>query len=163
MEENQRGVKKKQDFPKLLERVLKFISFRPRSQKEILDYLKKKIPQKPDLQEKIFQEVKDLGLVDDEAFARWWVEQRMTFRPKGKKALFYELKQKGVESSLIEEILAKEIDETTLAYQAGQKKWNSLKNLPPEVGREKLVGFLSRRGFSWGAIQTALDEILKKR
>ena len=153
----------KKTFPKLLERVLKFISIRPRSQKEILDYLKKKIPQNQDLQNKVFKEVENLGLVDDMAFTYWWLEQRNAFRPKGKRALFYELKQKGIDNFIIEEVLAKGLDEINLARQSAQKKWSSFKNLPLEVGRQKLAGFLSRRGFNWEVIKKTLDEITKKR
>jgi SOS response regulatory protein OraA/RecX len=43
-----------------------------------------------------------------------------------------------------------------------QKKWLSLKNLPPKVGQQKLVGFLSRRGFSWQTVKKVVDEIDKK-
>lgn len=158
---------KKLDFPKLLERVLKFISLRPRSRKEILDYLKKKIPkladQNQDLQDKVFKEIENLGLIDDTAFTYWWLEQRNTFRPKGKRALFYELKQKGIDNFIIEEVLAKGLDEMNLARQSGGKKWATLKNLPLEVSRQKLVGFLSRRGFSWEIIKKVLDEITEKR
>ena len=151
------------DFSKLLERVLKFISIRPRSQKEIIDYLQKKVPQKKDLQEKILKEIENLGLVDDQAFACWWVEQRNTFRPKGKKALFYELRQKGVDNLIIEEILAKGLDELSLAYQLSQKRWPSFQKLPPQIAREKLAGFLLRRGFNWEIISKTLDKITKKQ
>jgi len=156
-------VTKKLDFPKLLERVLKFLSIRPRSRQEIINYLKKKIPQDEILREKVLKKVESLDLIDDRDFAYWWVEQRMTFRPKGKKALFFELKQKGLEKNLIEEILNEKIDELTLAKPLAEKKWLSLKKLPLAIGQQKLVDFLSRRGFSWEIIRKVLDEILKKK
>ena len=156
-------MKKTLDFPKLLERVLKFISIRPRSRQEILNYLRKKVPQDEALREKVFKEAESLDLVDDRDFAVWWVEQRMTFRPKGKKALFFELRQKGLEKNLIEEILNEKIDELALAKPLAEKKWASLKKLPLALGQQKLVGFLSRRGFSWEVIKKVLDEILKKK
>lgn len=154
---------KKLDFPKLLERVLKFLSIRPRSRQEILNYLRKKIPQDEVLREKVLKEAESLDLIDDRDFAVWWVEQRMTFRPKGKRALFFELKQKGLEKNLIEEVLNEKIDELSLAKPLAEKKWLSLKKLPPMVGQQKLVGFLSRRGFSWEVIKKVLDRVGKKK
>ncbi len=154
---------KKLDFPKLLERVLKFLSIRPRSRQEIINYLKKKIPQDEVLREKVLKKAESLDLIDDRDFALWWVEQRMTFRPKGKKALFFELRQKGLEKDLIEEILNEKINELVLIKPLVQKKWLSLKKLPKEAARQKLVGFLSRRGFSWETIRKVLDEINKKQ
>ncbi len=154
---------KKLDFPKLLERVLKFLSIRPRSRQEILNYLRKKIPQDEALREKVLKKAESLDLIDDRDFAVWWVEQRMTFRPKGKRALFFELKQKGLEKNLIEEVLNEKIDELALIRPLAEKKWLSLKKLPSMVGQQKLVGFLSRRGFSWEVIKKVLDEICKKK
>lgn len=151
------------DFPKLLERVLKFLSIRPRSRQEILNYLRKKAPQDETLREKVLKKAESLDLVDDRDFAVWWVEQRMTFRPKGKRALFFELKQKGLEKNLIEEVLNEKIDELALIRPLAEKKWLSLKKLPFMVGQQKLVGFLSRRGFSWEVTKKVLDEIVKKK
>lgn len=102
----------------------------------------------------------NLGLVDDEAFVDWWLEQRATFRPKGKRALKMELRFKGIDRDLIERSLAEKVDEEVLAKKAFLKKIPSLKNLPSEVQKEKLIGFLSRRGFSWEVIRKTLDEIL---
>jgi len=163
LEKNQKRVTKKLDFPKLLERVLKFLSIRPRSRQEIINYLKKKTPQDEALREKVLKKAESLDLIDDRDFAVWWVEQRMTFRPKGKKALFFELRQKGLEKALIEEILNEKINELVLAIPLAQKKWLSLKKLPKEAAQQKLVGFLSRRGFSWEVIKKVLDEIFKKK
>lgn len=154
---------KKLDFPKLLERVLKFLSIRPRSRQEIINYLKKKIPQDEILREKVLKETETLDLIDDRDFACWWIEQRITFRPKGKKALFFELRQKGLGKDLIEEILNEKIDEMVLIKPLAWKRWLSLKRLPKEVAQQKLIGFLSRRGFSWETIKKVLDEINKKQ
>lgn len=104
----------------------------------------------------------NLGLVDDEAFVDWWLEQRATFRPKGKIALRMELRFKGIERDLIECSLAEKVDEEVLAKKSALKKMSSLKALPPEVQKEKLIGFLSRRGFSWEIIRKTLDEIRQK-
>ena len=104
----------------------------------------------------------NLGLVDDEAFVDWWLEQRAAFRPKGKMALKMELRFKGIERDLIERSLAEKVDEEALAKKSALKKMSSLKRFSPEAKEEKLIGFVSRRGFSWGVIRKTLDEILQK-
>lgn len=71
-----------------------------------------------------------------------------------------ELRFKGIDRDLIERSLAEKVDEEALAKKSFLKKISSLKGLPPEVQKEKLVGFLSRRGFSWEVIRKTLDEIL---
>ena len=162
MEENQKGIKIIQNFAKLLQKTIKFISIRPRSQKEILSYLQKKSPKNQEKQKLVLRELSSLGLVDDEAFVDWWLEQRATFRPKGKRALKMELRFKGIERDLIERSLAEKVDEEVLAKKAVLKKMFSLEGSPPEAQKEKLIGFLSRRGFSWEIIRKTLDEIRQK-
>ncbi|PIS14231.1 hypothetical protein COT65_00025 [Candidatus Shapirobacteria bacterium CG09_land_8_20_14_0_10_47_13] len=147
----------KNDFQKLYDRVLRFISVRPRSRKEISDYLnRKKTPEK--LVEKIIGRLAEGGLIDDEAFARWWVEQRVTFRPKGKRALLAELGQKGVDREISEKIIGEEIDEERLAGIAAEKKLRVLKNLPAQELRQKMTNFLLTRGFSWETVKKIVDE-----
>lgn len=150
MEKNEKGVNR------LLERTLKFIAIRPRSEKEIRAYLKRKRKKSsPELIEKIIQKLKILEQVDDLKFAQWWIEQRTTFRPKGKIGLQMELRQKGVERDLIEKTVSG-IDELSLAKKALKKKSHLL-------DKQKLINFLSYRGFSWTTIKQALEEIGKKR
>ena len=147
----------KNEFQKFYDRVVRFIAVRPRSQKEITDYLKrKKTPEK--LVEKIVGRLAEGGLIDDEAFARWWIEQRVTFRPKGKRALLAELGQKGIDREISERIIGEEIDEMALAQKAAEKKLRVLKNLPAPELRQKMTNFLLTRGFSWETVKKIVDE-----
>lgn len=146
----------KNDFQKLYDRVLRFISVRPRSKREITDYLsRKKTPEK--LVEKIVDRLAAGGLIDDAAFARWWVEQRVTFRPKGKRALLAELSQKGVNREISEKVINQEINEEELARRAAEKKLRSLASLPSQERRQKMTNFLLARGFSWETIKKIID------
>lgn len=146
MEKSQSGKRKKVT---LLDKVYRFLAVRPRSEKEITDYLKRK-KASPEAAEKIFSLLKQQNLIDDSAFAEWWIDQRSTFRPKGKIALKAELKQKGVSQAIIESALEK-INELSLAKKAIAKK----KFFTPQ----KLVNFLSYRGFSWQTIKKVLGSI----
>jgi regulatory protein len=144
-------------FEKVFPKVVKFISLRPRSQKEILNYLAKKSSNQK-IKDKVLQELTNLGLIDDQAFVHWWVDQRNTFRPKGKRALMMELRQKGIDRDLSETIINQEVDEKKLAKALILKKRKFWEKLPLEKQKEKMAGFLARRGFSWPTIEALLDE-----
>jgi regulatory protein len=99
----------KNEFQKLLDRTLRLISRRPRSEKEIRDYLKKKKTSSK-ITEAVVKKLKQLRQINDQEFASWWVEQRTTFRPRGKFGLMMELRQKGIKQETIEKATGK-IDE----------------------------------------------------
>lgn len=144
-------------FSALLDKTLRLISARPRSEKEILDYLqRKKIDQ--NLVTEIIQKLKSLRMLDDSAFAEWWIEQRATFRPKGKIALKVELKQKGIGKEIIDELIGNRVDEFALAKQAAQKKIKLYRKLSPQEFRQKMTSFLAQRGFTWETIKKVLEE-----
>lgn len=149
---------------KILDRVFRFLSFRPRSKKEVRDYLlKKKID--PQEAEDITQELVKKNYLNDEEFARWWVEQRAILQPKGWRALKMELRQKGVEEEIIEGIMNYEsgTKEKELAQKVVEKKSRSMGKLPPQVLKEKLLAALLRRGFDWEVAKGVIDETLKKK
>lgn len=146
---------------KLLDKVYRFISLRPRSEKEIRDYLHGKHATDQDF-EKIIQQLIKQKLLDDSAFVNWWLEQRATFRPKGKRALKAELKQKGISDELIEDALSEGVDELAQAQKAIQKKLKIYSRLPYLERKAKLSAYLARNGFSWEIIKQVLDSELEK-
>ncbi|HUS52033.1 MAG TPA: RecX family transcriptional regulator [Candidatus Bathyarchaeia archaeon] len=149
------------EYRKFLDRVYRLLSFRPRSEKEIGDYLaRRKSP--AEVAEKIGTQLKRSGYLDDWKFAHWWVDQRSTFRPRGKIALRAELRQKGVAKEIIEKAVEK-LDELSLAKKAAKKKLKAYKKLDLQAFREKMIAFLNRRGFSWSTIKPIIDELLEKR
>lgn len=157
---------KENEFAKAYERVLKFFSYRPRSEKELKDWFtKKQIGE--ELQKLLIQKLKDLGYLNDEEFARWWIEQRVTFKPAGKRLLNMELRQKGISSEIINQQLnnlaIKQFSEVELARRMVDKKLKSLKHLSGLELKQKLVAALGRRGFSWETIKEVVDGVLKKR
>lgn len=162
-EEKLEEFKKQSGIEKVYARVLRFAALRPRSEKEIKFWFRRKGINAQDALV-VFNRLKRLKLADDEAFAKWWVLQRSQFRPKGKIGLTAELKQKGVDREIIEKTLgSQEISEKELAREAAVKKLARLSRLPVEKKREKLLSFLGRRGFSWETAKAAVDEILKKK
>jgi len=154
---------KEDEFIKFYDRALNFLSYRPRSEKELQDWFKKKkIGNKT--QKLIEKKLRRFNYLDDREFTRWWIEQRMTFRPFGKRRLALELRQKGINQEMIEEELGKLEDDKLieLAEELVKKRMKTLKNLPYFEAREKLLAFLSRRGFRWEIIKTVVAKTLKK-
>lgn len=155
----QKNKLQKDEFQKILDKTYRFLAIRPRSKKEISDYLKKKKIPNPFVKE-IFKILEEQNLVNDKEFASWWIEQRTIFRPKGKVALKVELKQKGIAPEIIEKEVEK-IDELSLAEKALQKKLKIYGKLPPTQLYQKISTFLSYRGFSWQTIKEILSSCEK--
>jgi regulatory protein len=129
------------------QRALSFLSYRPRTQNEIIQNLKKHaVPD--EVIDGVLARLKRSGLVDDQNFAESWVENRSELHPRSRRALRYELRQKGVDPDIIEEAVAP-VDEEELAYQAALKQARKLKHLEWQDFRQKMYGFLARRGFNY--------------
>ena len=104
-----------------------FLSYRARSEKEIRqNLLKQEIPE--EVVENTLERLRKAGLANDNDFARAWVENRNTFRPRSKKALAIELRQKGLDDEAIQASLS-DVDEEALAYETGLKRATRLKAL----------------------------------
>lgn len=133
-----------------MQQAMLFLSFRVRSEKEIRQNLSKhEIPDA--VIEETLDRLRENGFADDKQFASAWVENRNTFRPRGRRALTLELRQKGIQEADIESALI-EINEEALAYEAGLKKARKLKVQEWSEFRKKLSDFLARRGFSYSVI-----------
>jgi regulatory protein len=133
---------------------LHFLSYRARSAQETKQYLQKK-DFGEDAIEIAIERLTDKGYLNDAEFGQLWVDNRNRFNPKGKTALRYELRAKGLSEADIEKSL-NGLNEENLAWQAVQKqltRWQALDNL---TFRKKLTGHLARRGFSYDIIQTII-------
>lgn len=139
------------------QQALAFLSYRTRSEAEIRQHLRKrKIA--PDVIEHTLDRLRSNRLADDGQFARAWVENRSTFRPRGRRALSWELKRKGIAADTAESALGG-LDEDALAREAGLKKAGRLVDLEWDDFRAKLTGFLARRGFSYPVIAGAVSRL----
>ena len=98
-----------------------------------------------------------MDLLDDVAFASYWVEQRETFRPRSRFALGQELRQKGISREVVEAVLA-EVDDTAAARRAVEKRANRWAGLPEDAFKEKVAGYLQRRGFTYEVIKETLEK-----
>ncbi|PIU71746.1 hypothetical protein COS80_01500, partial [Candidatus Woesebacteria bacterium CG06_land_8_20_14_3_00_39_27] len=129
---------KKAEFQKTLDKLLRFATLRPRSEKEIKDWLKRKKVH-ISLFDKLLKRLRQLSLLDDEKFAKWWVEQRQSFRPKPKRILNNELWIKGINNEIIKKVLGEEeINEEKMARELLKKKMYKWKNLEGFELRQKM-------------------------
>lgn len=155
-----------EEFEKCLNSALRFLSFRPRSEKEVRDrLLKKRVSSKTIEQVIIYLKEKDF--LSDSKFVRWWIEQRLEFKPKGMRAIKMELRQKGIPSELIEEMLnnlqISNESELEKAKKLAEKKLQQLRLSEREEIVKKIGPFLMRRGFDYQTCKQVIDEIAKKR
>ena len=136
------------------ERALNYLSYRPRSESELQRNLLEKEFSETTVED-VLSRLRSVGLVDDEAFARYWVENRARFRPKGKRVLVQELRQKGVASNVIERALD-DYDEVSAAEHVAEEQARRLSNLPPDLFRQRMWERMARRGFSSDVIRELL-------
>jgi len=148
---------------KFYSRALSFLSYRPRSRFELERYLGKKMAsQNPCVQpiiKKIIAKLERKNLLNESEFARWWINQRLKFRPKGKLVLKSELIKKGVDRQIIKQALDK-IDEEQILKDFYQKKLKKKKLLLAD--KQKLINYLKRRGFLWENIRSLIDDLDQK-
>lgn len=143
---------KKAEFQKTLNKLLRFASLRPRSVFEIKQWLRRKKVHES-LHKDLFNRLKRLDLVGDEKFARWWVEQRINFRPRSRRFLIYELRIKGIDKDVIEKVLEEiGIDDMKIAKDLASRMRDKGTN------KDKVMAYLARKGFSWEIIRSVIDE-----
>jgi regulatory protein len=137
------------DYQKLLARCLKLLSLRPRSRKEIEDYLAKKTSDS-ELTNLLINKLTDLKLIDDAAFTRWLIESRS--KSRGSRFIQQELKSKGIEV----EKLPLQTDETITAEKLLLHKSALWGKLSYRDYYSKAWRYLSYRGFSSEIIAKAV-------
>lgn len=151
---------------------LRYLSYRPRSEKEVLDYLKEKAKKPPlrqgyegqalltpEMIEKIIEKLKEYKFIDDQAFLKFWTESRTKYKRKPLKVVKFELSQKGINRKLIDayfENIESGVDMEN-ANKLAAKKMEFYRNLDPKKRREKVTSFLLRKGFSYDVVK----EIIK--
>ncbi|EKE04856.1 MAG: hypothetical protein ACD_19C00429G0016 [uncultured bacterium] len=150
---------KKAEFQKCLDKTINFAMVRPRSTKEVKDYFRKKEIDKS-IQQTIIDRLIKLELLDDQKFAKWWVEQRLAFRPKSQRIMNYELRMKGIKQNIIDEVLENtEIDEVKIAKELIAKKIYKWQKYDEKVRKQKISQYLAGKGFNWDVINSVVDLI----
>jgi regulatory protein len=153
-------LKQKDEVEVAYERTLRFLSYRPRSTAEVQRYLTDKGFAETSV-ELVIARLTRAGLLDDQAFVRYWIDNRDSFKPRGSRALRYELRQKGIADAVIDGAL-EDLDEEDAAWRAGYQRAQKLaRHHDFETLRPKLLAFLSRRGFSYHTARDTVESILE--
>ena len=129
------------------QRALKFINYRPRTENEIRRKLAKQSLSN-EATELIIERLKRSGLINDADFAQGWVESRVANHPKSKRALKYELIQRGIDEQIITQNLD-QIDDEEMAYRTAIKHARRVDEKEWKVFHQNMVRYLSQRGFSY--------------
>jgi regulatory protein len=150
-------LKEEDAFEKAYNSALGYLSYRPRSEAEVERNLRGKDVPEPIIGA-VLERLARAGLVDDEQFAAYWVEQRERFKPRSTRMLRYELRQKGVTAQHIDPAL-EDVDETTSARRLAAKRAVRYEHLDREAFWQKLASYLQRRGFRYATIKPILQEL----
>ncbi|MFH1896486.1 MAG: RecX family transcriptional regulator [bacterium] len=158
---------------KLYEKALGFLSYRPRSRREVEIYLKRKVGKCSNTNSisnsnsnpnnctgGVLARLEKQSYINDTSFARWWVEQRQGGKnPKGPAIIKAELYQKGVAREVIEKAMEPVGSSKDLVEQAGKARAARLKGLDKVAFKRRLSSYLLRRGFLWEDVKPVVDEL----
>jgi regulatory protein len=135
-----------------MEAALRFLEARQRSAAEVRVRLVHH-GYRPDLVEGCIARLIDLGVLDDAAFAKAWVDSRDRARPRGERALRQELRQKGIDRAVVDETIEeREAERPDADEDAGrrllERHASALARVPdPRARRQRAYALLARNGF----------------
>ncbi len=154
------NLKKESLKTKVKEKALKLLSIRPRSVLELTEKLEEKGYPTSEIKKTISYFKKE-GLLDDKKFAHLWVENRKKFKPLGKRRLSLELRRKKIKEDIIEKEISKikSKEEVEQAKDLAGRRVKLYNNLEKLKKREKIIDFLSRRGYNWDVIKEAIERL----
>lgn len=161
-EAEKKSIEKTASFSKLYEKALNYTFVRPRSEKEMKDYLQMRRGLSPEESDSIVEKLKDKKYLDDRKFAEWYVENRINFGVHGENKIYAELLKKGINSRLGKEVLKSKINAETeddtleKIRNFAQKSIGKIKADSDFQRNQKLTQKLLSRGFSYSDIKKAL-------
>lgn len=134
---------------------LRLLAYRPRSEREMRQRLARRGFGRPLIDETV-EHLRRLGYLDDDAFARYWTESRDQLSPRARRLIQSELRLKGIDSDTAAEASAEVCDDDA-AYRAAVRRLRSLAGLEFLSFRDRLGGFLRRRGFSYEVARRTVE------
>jgi regulatory protein len=140
---------------------MRYLERRRRSRKEVRRRLVKKEYSESAIEAAI-RFFEEYGMVDDEAFARAWVHDRLLRKKVGRQKLVAELSERGVDRELVNDVLAEVLDVETSrdhAMEAARSKERRLRKSDPIARERSIVTFLKSRGFGWEEIRPVIEEL----
>lgn len=164
------GLEGESQFGKLYARALEYCLIRPHSAREVRDYLWRKTRETkyksrksgeiktrdgvaPELADRVYDELLEKAYIDDERFARYWIENRNLAKGTSRRKLSSELSAKGVDRNIVERLLAESVrtdsDELRKVIAKKRARYSN---------EQKLMQYLARQGFGFDDIKRALTD-----
>jgi regulatory protein len=115
-----------------------------------------------DIREAVISQLKGYGFLDDMQFAASFVRSQMAHGPKSRPYLKKKLFEKGIYDPIATEAMNQQLedfDEKAAVKAIAEKKYQTVKHLPPQKAKLRVVNFLKSRGFPWSAIRDAIEGI----
>ena len=140
-----------------LEAAYRFLAYRPRSESEVRTRLRRRQFPAAAIEATVVK-LREQRLLDDEAFASQWAQDRVAHSPRSRSMLRWELRQKGVEAKVVQQAV-EEVDETEAAYAAASKRAGRMNEQDYRKFLEKLGEFLHRRGFGYELSRRTVERV----
>ena len=148
-------------FQKCIDAAVRYLSYRPRSEREVRQRLRRRGFEAPVVDEVVLK-LKERWLIDDAAFCEFWRNNRLSFNPRSAKLVKLELRKKGVSAETANRAVENMDDENSV-YQAGLKKARRLSATDYDSFRGSLYGYLRRRGFDYGSVKRAVERLWQEK
>jgi len=139
----------------------RYLNYRPRSEAEI----KHRLHQcgfDTEVIEKTTAKLKEQNLIDDYAFAQFWKDNRLSFKPKSKRLIAKELSDKKVSREIVEQVTS-DIDDMGNACELGRRRMRLLAHLDYPDFQRRLSNYLGYRGFSYEVIRCTITLLWQEK
>ena len=138
------------------ESALRLLSYRARSENELIKRLRQKAISEPIIQKEISR-LRNSGLVNDTEFAHLWVKERGTgTSARSRRLLSLELRTHGINEEILEEALAS-ADDNSAALQVARKKARQLTDTERKLFQKRLTSALKQKGFEYEVIRNTIE------
>jgi regulatory protein len=144
-----------------LDSAYSYLSYRPRSEGEIRQWLHKR-GFSNEVAEKTIARLREQNLTDDLAFAQFWKDNRLSFRPKSKRLIKRELRDKKVDAEIVAQV-TQDIDDEEVAYRLGSGRMPALAHLDYPDFCRRLSSYLAYRGFSYQVIRDTAARLWREK
>lgn len=138
-----------------------YLSYRPRSEAEIRQWLHRR-GFASEVAEEAIAKLREQNLSDDFAFAQFWKDNRLSFRPKSKRLIEKELRDKKVATEIIEQ-MTEDINDEEIAYKLGSSRMQALAHLDYPDFLRRLSNYLGYRGFSYQVIRDTAARLWREK
>jgi len=138
-----------------------YLSYRPRSEAEIRQRLHRR-GFANEVAEQAIAKLSEQNLINDFTFAQFWTANRLSFRPKSKRLIKKELRDKRIAAEIIEQVTG-DIDDEEIAYKLGSSRMQALANLDYPDFYRRLSSYLTYRGFGYQVIRDTATRLWREK